>query len=346
MRKYLLVTLFTFFAVISLSAQNYEQFKKQREKGRDSLEQASDKFSADRQAQYEKFKKEYDLEFEKYKKNYNDFLNGEISVVELMASDDNIQNKRIDKKDRPITVQSSASREISSLNREKSELSKLTGEQFLTTLTKSEDKVERVSEGLVALKKINSSFDVSSSQSTAAGVDNKRVTAKEKPVVKEVKYEEESDETSVNKEADANKESVTEANAVVSFLPQGKPTNYNRISSPFGERIHPITHRKTNHKGVDLSAPNMTAIYATADGVVTYADVKGGYGNFVKINHQNGYKTAYAHLQQIEVSNNKTVHKGELIGYVGSTGQSTGNHLHYEMYFEDKLLDPAPSLSK
>ena len=127
-------------------------------------------------------------------------------------------------------------------------------------------------------------------------------------------------------------------------VPNGTPTEYVRISSPFGSRIHPITHKRHGHKGIDLAAPRNTPIYATADGVVTFSGRNGGYGNFVKLNHQNGYKTAYAHMNSIAVRKGKTVQKGDLIGYVGSTGSSTGNHLHYEVYYQDKLIDPATTL--
>lgn len=78
--------------------------------------------------------------------------------------------------------------------------------------------------------------------------------------------------------------------------------------------------------------------------MVTYSGRNGGYGNFVKLNHQNGYKTAYAHMNSISVRKGKEVKKGDLIGYVGSTGASTGNHLHYEVYYQDKLIDPATVL--
>ncbi len=117
-----------------------------------------------------------------------------------------------------------------------------------------------------------------------------------------------------------------------------------RISSPFGTRVHPITRKKHTHKGIDLAAPKMTPIYATADGEVTFSGRNGGYGNFVKINHRNGYKTAYAHMHRIAVKKGADVHKGDLIGYVGTTGSSTGNHLHYEVYYQDKLVDPATTL--
>ena len=127
-------------------------------------------------------------------------------------------------------------------------------------------------------------------------------------------------------------------------IPSGKPCTYSRISSPFGERIHPVYGKKSFHKGVDLAAPNGTPIYATADGVVAFAGVCNGYGNFIKLNHQNGYKTGYAHMSSMVVKTNDKVKKGDLIGYVGSTGTSTGNHLHYEVYYNDQVTDPAKTL--
>ncbi|MBR6081635.1 MAG: M23 family metallopeptidase [Salinivirgaceae bacterium] len=135
-----------------------------------------------------------------------------------------------------------------------------------------------------------------------------------------------------------------EAKSGNSNIPSGKPCTYSRISSPFGERIHPVYGRKSFHKGVDLAAPNGTPIYATADGIVAFAGVCNGYGNFIKLNHQNGYKTGYAHMSRMVVSSGAKVRKGDLIGYVGSTGTSTGNHLHYEVYYNDQLTDPAKTL--
>lgn len=361
MKKLFLLSL-ALLIFVSLEAQNYEEFKKQRERGLDSLEQQAEKFKKDRDAEYEKFKKEYNDEFEKYKKNYDDFLSGEISVIELMASDDNIKNKKLDKKFKPSTTQSTASKEVARIEKERASVSKMTGEEFLSVLSKSDDKVKRVQEGLSAIKQLNSSFEVTSQGADSPGIEKKEVDAKKKPDVKSVKYDEqiESDENKVTEERAKSevkeevksevkeevKGEVEEKMALPESVPGGKPTDYNRISSRFGTRIHPITHRKSNHKGVDLSAPNMTAIYATADGTITVADFRCGYGNFVKINHENGYKTAYAHLQKIATENFQKVRKGDLIGYVGSTGQSTGNHLHYEIYYLDGLVDPEPTLSK
>ncbi|HIZ85642.1 MAG TPA: peptidoglycan DD-metalloendopeptidase family protein [Candidatus Coprenecus stercoravium] len=183
-----------------------------------------------------------------------------------------------------------------------------------------------------------------------AACDSVVVESAEEPVVEEPVTESVSEESSAGEtdveESVVDEPSEPEAKTMDSSIPQGKPTEYVRISSPFGTRVHPITHKTHTHKGVDLAAPRMTPIYATADGTVTYSGRNGGYGKFVKINHRNGYKTAYAHMQRIpfRIRKGVDVRKGDLIGYVGSTGASTGNHLHYEIYYQDKLVDPATTL--
>ena len=112
------------------------------------------------------------------------------------------------------------------------------------------------------------------------------------------------------------------------------------ISSGFGMRRHPILRYKRMHSGLDFSAGYGTAIYATADGVVSYAGRKGGFGNFVKLSHGSGLATGYAHMSRITVSNGTRVKRGQVIGYVGSTGLSTGPHLHYELYRNNRAIDP------
>ena len=110
----------------------------------------------------------------------------------------------------------------------------------------------------------------------------------------------------------------------------GMPCKYTYVSSRFGEREDPIYGGADNHRGIDLAAPKWTPIYAVRTGEVVYAgwDDTGG-GNYVSIDHGDGYKTQYMHMQTIKVSKGQTVKKGQLIGYVGSTGKSTGYHLHF-----------------
>ncbi|MHA7898324.1 MAG: peptidoglycan DD-metalloendopeptidase family protein [Henriciella sp.] len=119
------------------------------------------------------------------------------------------------------------------------------------------------------------------------------------------------------------------------------PINGARISSRFGKRRHPISGFTRLHKGTDFAAPTGTPIYAAGNGVVERASRYGGYGHYVRIRHAKGYKTAYAHMSRYGrgIRSGVRVRQGQIIGYVGSTGASTGPHLHYEVYKNGKALD-------
>ncbi|WP_425460283.1 LysM peptidoglycan-binding domain-containing M23 family metallopeptidase [Leptospira fletcheri] len=104
-----------------------------------------------------------------------------------------------------------------------------------------------------------------------------------------------------------------------------------RISSRFGKRKDPFTKKDTFHGGIDLAAEKGTPVYASAEGVVAFADSKGGYGNLVVLKHLLGYETRYGHLDRILVPSGAKVKKGQLIGEVGKTGRATGFHLHFEI---------------
>ncbi|MBQ9235337.1 MAG: peptidoglycan DD-metalloendopeptidase family protein [Alphaproteobacteria bacterium] len=115
-----------------------------------------------------------------------------------------------------------------------------------------------------------------------------------------------------------------------------------RISSPFGRRLHPILKKHIIHWGVDYAAPKGTQIYAGGDGVVQVAKYNGGYGNYIKIRHNAEYSTAYGHMSGFAkgIRAGVRVTQGQLIGYVGSTGRSTGPHLHYEVIQNGKRVNP------
>lgn len=119
------------------------------------------------------------------------------------------------------------------------------------------------------------------------------------------------------------------------------PINGARLSSRFGKRRHPISGYTRLHKGTDFAAPTGTPIYAAGNGVVERASRYGGYGNYIRIRHAKGFKTAYAHLSRYArgVKGGRSVRQGQIIGYVGSTGASTGPHLHYEVYKNGKAVD-------
>ncbi|MDE2170017.1 MAG: M23 family metallopeptidase [Sphingomonadales bacterium] len=113
-----------------------------------------------------------------------------------------------------------------------------------------------------------------------------------------------------------------------------------RITSSFGLRFHPILGYARMHSGTDLAAPWGAPIYAVADGIVTYAGGRGGYGNYVKLEHGGDLATAYGHMSRIAVTPGERVHAGQVIGYVGSTGLSTGPHVHYEVFRDGVSVDP------
>ena len=127
-------------------------------------------------------------------------------------------------------------------------------------------------------------------------------------------------------------------------IPSRRPIEQMSLSSSYGMRVHPITGKLARHNGVDIPAPYGTPIYATADGIVGRAQRLGGYGNYVEIEHGNAIETRYGHMSSFVVQPGQQVKKGDVIGYVGSTGRSTGNHLHYEVRIDGEPVNPMPFL--
>jgi murein DD-endopeptidase MepM/ murein hydrolase activator NlpD len=112
------------------------------------------------------------------------------------------------------------------------------------------------------------------------------------------------------------------------------------LSSGFGFRVHPVLGRYILHKGMDIAGSRWTPVYATADGVVSVSEAENGYGNLVVIDHGNGYKTKYGHLNRISVRKGAIVKRFDRIGYMGSTGMATGVHVHYEVERDGTPIDP------
>lgn len=118
------------------------------------------------------------------------------------------------------------------------------------------------------------------------------------------------------------------------------PLPFSRVTSGFAMRMHPISGQWKQHKGIDFAAPSGTPIRATGDGVIEFAGNAGGYGNMVVVRHGAAYSTAYAHMSRIAARRGARVAQGEVIGYVGSTGWSTGPHLHYEFRVNNVARNP------
>ncbi len=118
------------------------------------------------------------------------------------------------------------------------------------------------------------------------------------------------------------------------------------ITSGFGKRASPLTGEPGRHMGVDIANEVNTPIRATADGIVTYAGWESGYGRLIAIEHGYGYSTRYGHCARIDVKVGDEVERGKIIGYVGSTGRSTGSHVHYEVRIHGMPVDPEKYLPK
>lgn len=122
--------------------------------------------------------------------------------------------------------------------------------------------------------------------------------------------------------------------------------NYYYISSGYGYRTHPISKKLTFHHGIDIPAPKNTDVLASDDGIVVFAGYKRGYGNVVEIEHFDSKSTLYAHNNSINVKVGDIVKKGEVISKVGSTGNSTGNHVHFEVKINNERINPIYGVSK
>jgi murein DD-endopeptidase MepM/ murein hydrolase activator NlpD len=139
---------------------------------------------------------------------------------------------------------------------------------------------------------------------------------------------------------------LTKRVGVEAGLPTFNPVTYPYLSSSFGWRRNPVSGRHAMHEGLDFAAPKGTPIHAASGGVVTEARYVPGYGKLVEINHGNGLVTRYAHASSIAVKTGDLIEKGQLIARVGSTGRSTGSHLHFEVRMAGHPLDPTLFLQR
>lgn len=130
-------------------------------------------------------------------------------------------------------------------------------------------------------------------------------------------------------------------NKVIETLPLATPVDHYHISSSFGRRRDPFTKRMAFHSGLDMAGSRRQAVYATAPGTVTFAGTKGPYGRMVEIDHGYGLKTRYGHLHKIKVKRGQIVDFRHKIGLLGSSGRSSGPHVHYEIHFDGKPVNPA-----
>lgn len=158
--------------------------------------------------------------------------------------------------------------------------------------------------------------------------------------------------TIIGIDADDTKEEITKKTLdsineskkqfALNLIPNGNPLADFKYSSAFGYRINPVTKKRQFHRGIDMAAPRKTPIRATADGIVEFVEEKniGDYGRVIKVLHNYGFKTIFAHMEKTFVKVGDIVKKGQILGLVGSSGRSTAPHLHYEVRFANKVLNP------
>ena len=125
-------------------------------------------------------------------------------------------------------------------------------------------------------------------------------------------------------------------------IPSRMPVDGVRLTSGYGMRWHPVLGGRRAHKGIDLAGATGTPVHATADGVVGRADWFSSYGLYVSLEHGGNIETRYGHMSRLNVAAGQQVHKGDIIGYVGTTGRSTGPHLHYEVRIAGESVNPIP----
>lgn len=133
---------------------------------------------------------------------------------------------------------------------------------------------------------------------------------------------------------------LTDRAVTASLVPSGMPVADGYITSPYGERIDPFTGHMSFHPGLDIGVPMGSRVHAVAAGVVTYAGRRTGYGEVVEIDHGDGYMTRYAHNSKLLAHVGEFVHAGEVISDAGSTGRSTGPHVHFEVWHDGRLVNP------
>ncbi|MBV9719075.1 MAG: peptidoglycan DD-metalloendopeptidase family protein [Candidatus Eremiobacteraeota bacterium] len=199
-----------------------------------------------------------------------------------------------------------------------------------------------------ARSQLNSLADERSNLVTLAAIHRRRV-ATEVAELEGLSAAEESALEGLILERERELESQRRAEGIAGGIESGGPGRFSwpvtgTITSPFGWRSNPFGGGPEFHQGLDIAAPTGTTVTAAAGGTVLMAQWYGGYGNYILIDHGGGYSTGYGHLSAMYVSSGQSVQRGQAIGAVGSTGQSTGPHLHFEVRIAGKPVDPAPRL--
>jgi len=252
---------------------------------------------------------------------YAMYVRGEQTYVDFFASSDNFA-ELLEKVQVSTYIKAQDESMLADLNEKR----KLMEEKEKNVATKKKE---------VAIWKNQVSITHNSNLSKQYAAETTLKKAAAEKELTESKYRELVQESSnIESMLRGRKSTVTGSNAIGNWPVQA------RISSEFGYRIHPISKSRRLHTGTDLAAPSGTPIKATGAGVVIHAGWRGGYGNTVMIDHGGNKVTLYAHMSSVSVKSGQQVSKGTVIGKVGSTGNSTGPHCHYEVRINGKPVNP------
>lgn len=277
-------------------------------KTKKELEQDFEKYKQEREFDFQKFKQQREEEMKKMQQEYQDYYNSMMGLKKYY----------VEKKD---TVKANAVDDI--ITFEKS-VSNALGKQLkvteeVTVTPTTEEKVE-----------IKETPQPKQQEAKEQEKPTQQIAKVEKPKPQPVK--EETSETTTFTPL------PTDGNTIPVLTPVPKPKS--KITSPFGMRRHPTLHRNVKHNGVDFGSGRNAEVYASANGKVILAEYNRSFGNYIIVEHKDGTSSLYAHLQKIATSKGKQVKKGDLIGYTGSTGRSSGPHLHYEVRVSGIPVNP------
>ena len=285
--------------------------------------------------QLEKYKKRVRAMEESGRYNYIEVLFGANSIAEFLSLIDDIGDIMQSDKD----LEESYKESVTNLKEVKAEYETAQAEmkQNKAECAQLRDQLQvdisQAASVITSLQaEINSNASVLSELDSQESALQKQIQAK----VKQLNEEKKAQESKPSTGGSSSGGTVTGTGSLV------WPSGCTYISSRQGPRVHPITGEYKNHGGTDIGASYGSAIYAADSGKIVQSSDgwNGGWGNYVMIDHGNGMQTLYAHMSSRAVSVGQTVKKGQVIGYVGSTGMSTGPHLHYEMYINGSRVDP------
>lgn len=291
------------FAIIALFVNVHAQ-----EAGRKKLEQDFEQYKQNRETDFKKFKKQREEELKKMAQEYQDYYNTMMGL----------KTYYVEKKD---TAKANAVDDII---------------KFEESITYALGKRIKVTEQVKVTPLEETSVETAQSENAKPYFlkdANKQTTTEVKP--EEVRPQLSTNETQPETTF-TPLPSDGDAIPVLTPLPKTK----SKITSPFGVRMHPTLHRPIKHNGVDFGSGRNTEIFASANGKVVLAEFNRSFGNYVIIEHKDGTSSLYAHLENIQTTKGSKVKKGDLIGYTGSTGRSSGAHLHYEVRISGIPVNP------